>query len=104
MGMSRWYRGNVLAAYCRSGTPGARLRGGKALCLANIEVSPEYRGKGFFTLLIEAISSEFELRFDRIEIQEVQNDRFAIWLERNGFQQNGRAGALDGVAHTFSHP
>ena len=102
MGMSRWYRGNVLAAYCRSGTPGARLRGGNALWLANIEVSTERRGKGFFTLLIEAIGSEPELRFDRIEIQEVQNSRFAIWLERNGFQQVGRAGPLDGAALSFS--
>lgn len=104
MGLSRWYRGNVLAAYCRSGTPGARLRGGKALCFANIEVSPAYRGRGLFTLLIEAVSSEPDLVFDRIEIQEVQNARFATWLERNGFQKNGRAGPPDGVAHSFSRP
>lgn len=102
MGMSRWYRGRVFTGYCRSGTPGARKRGGHALCLANIEVGPYCRGKGFFALLIDAASTNPEFPFDRIEIEAVLNDRFALWLARNGFQRFGGTGSLDGAANSFN--
>ncbi|QBR04406.1 GNAT family N-acetyltransferase [Paraburkholderia pallida] len=70
--------------------------------LANIEVSPEYRGKSFFTSLMEMVISEPKLPFECIEIEAVQNERFATRLERNGFKRNGRTGLSDGAANSFS--
>jgi hypothetical protein len=101
-GMSRWYRGKVLTAYCRSGTLGVRLRGGHALCLANVEVRTAFRGKGFFASLITAVRSEPAFPFDRIEIEAVQNDGFAVWLAVNGFQRFGDIGAPVGAANSFN--
>ncbi|WP_321845012.1 hypothetical protein [Paraburkholderia bannensis] len=78
------------------------MRGGHALSLANIEVRPEFCGKGFFASLIDVASSELAFLFDRIEIEAVQNDRFSVWLAGNGFQRFGVIGSLAGTANSFN--
>jgi hypothetical protein len=101
-GLSRWYNGRNVTAYCRSGTLGIRLRGGHALCLATIEVSPEFCGKGFFASFVHAARSEPGFPFDRIEIEAVQNDRFAAWLASNGFLRIDGTGATGGAGCSFN--
>lgn len=72
------------------------------LCLATIEISPEFCGKGFFASFVEAVRSESAFPFDRMEIEAVQNDRFAGWLARNGFQQIGGMGLTVGAGSSFN--
>ncbi|WP_321844990.1 hypothetical protein [Paraburkholderia bannensis] len=101
-GLSRWYRGRIITVYCRSGTFGIRMRGGHGLCLASIEVSPEFCGKGFFASLVAALRNELAFPFDRIEIEAVQNDSFAIWLVCNGFQRIDGTGSTGGAGSSFN--
>ena len=84
-GLSRWYRGPVLAVYTRAGTPGSRLRGRNSLCFADISIREEYQGQGFFGMLVSALVAQEDLPFDRLEIESLLNKRFGQWLDRNGF-------------------
>jgi GNAT superfamily N-acetyltransferase len=85
-GMSVWYKGAVFEVYTRAGTPGSRLRGRNALCLANIEVKKEYQGQGFFAMLVERLARQPQLSFDGLEVESVMNEGLCKWLRRSGFE------------------
>jgi GNAT superfamily N-acetyltransferase len=109
-GLSRWYQGEVFCVYSRAGTPGSRLRGGNALCLANIEVKPQYQGQGFFAMLVERLEQETHWPFDGLELESVMNERLGKWLRRNGFEPlysmpgRGDLGATFGMQFSGTRP
>ncbi len=47
------------------------------------------------------MTTDSSFPFDRIELESVFNERFASWLERNGFRRFDGAGAFSCTANSF---
>lgn len=54
------------------------------LCIASIEISDEYRGKGYFKKLITAIESNIG-HFSSIEFESIINNHLENMLRLNGY-------------------
>lgn len=83
---SKWFRSEGFSAYTRMGV--AHLSGQKArvLCLASVELVPEYRSQGFFTRLLSELQVQKDrYRIEALTIESVQVERLARFLLKKGF-------------------
>ncbi|MDR6392262.1 hypothetical protein J2803_004896 [Paraburkholderia phenoliruptrix] len=56
--------------------------------LANIRILEAIRGHTIFSSIVHASQeSADELELHRIEVERVENDRLAVWLERDAFKR-----------------
>jgi hypothetical protein len=67
-----------------------------------IEVNPEFCGKGLFASFVDGVRNESGIPSDRIEIEAVQNDRFAAWLVRHSFRRIDGTGSTGGAGSSFN--
>ena len=87
MPVSRWYYGEGFEAYTRVGPTLVGLRMLNGICLANIEVSEERRGRGFMTHLVSFLCEMGpQWGAQTLKFESVLNERFHAWLRLQGFE------------------
>lgn len=85
---SRYFLGEGLSLYTRWARTKLATQGRPTFVLANIEVAPELRGRGLFSLICgRLMSAESGLQSDSLYVELVGEPRLAAWLTRNGFSQ-----------------
>lgn len=85
---SRWYKGKLLEVYTRVGCNYEGLENETVICLANVGVTAKYRGKGFFSALLEFLEGhKDQLRATFLIVESVGNSRLASKLEILGFSR-----------------
>lgn len=89
-GRNEWLQVGKLTVYVRR----AYHNKMKTFDIANVFVNDErQRGKGIFTQFLEDLHPLLvkDGRFDAVYVESVQNPRFAIYLETNGFTRVGHS-------------
>ncbi|WP_431153254.1 hypothetical protein [Acidovorax facilis] len=85
---SRYFFGEGLSLYTRWARTKLATQGRPTFVLANIEVAPELRGRGLFSLICgRLMSEESGLKSDALYVELVGEPRLAAWLTRNGFSK-----------------
>lgn len=87
--VSARYMSPAFTCYTRVSRLSRGLLGRQALCLANIDVSPAYRGRGLFTALVERFKAgSAGVQTALLVLELVHNERLAARAPALGFSLN----------------
>ncbi len=76
-----------MTAYVRVGS--VSLSGHRRIDVARVEVDPEYRGKGMFTLFLMRVEA-FALAHDLVVwVESIMNEDLDAFLDRRGYVKTG---------------